>query len=146
MSRYCHETGRYLENPFYALSLVIKDQERIAFSDVETNIGASAFSWIKDYLKKELADIETKVAFALNSVGGGVGGITGTVQIAGSYLREMDYRFLNPEIVKEKLPKSYATLQKEPTWVQHVDGQWKDAAWADEVYQRLIHNSKHTSA
>jgi len=68
-------------------------------------------------------------SYAIDSVTGSYGGFSGTVQLSGTYETHGQYEYLSQQNAELLLPKTVASLQEKPNWVEKIEGSWKKADW-----------------
>lgn len=139
MSRVCHETGEGLRNPFYEMSVFLRNEDgRLAYSNKGVNLRPSALQRVREDLKENATQLEERVGFAVDGVTGVEGGLTGNVQIsAGVYVTHDHYRYLERRICEQRLPRCARDLLRNPEWIEKVDGQWRKAQWAEGLYVNI---------
>ena len=127
MSRVCHECGCNVDNPFYAISAVLRNNGKLFFSNLEVSLCETDFMKIFDCLHQSAKDLSTDLGFAIDGVTGACGGISGSVQISsGVYDSHGQHEFLNKEDGLQKLPVSAKDLLKNPCWMEKDEnGDWK---------------------
>ncbi len=134
MSRICHETRQYVENPYQAMSAYIQDPfhgKPIAFSNLELSLGREAYERVEALLTEEPRGV---IGYALETHKGVVG-YRGTVQISLPCAIYDNHRFLTLAEAQKLLPRTATDLLKEPEWMEIVGGQFQPARWAPAIYE-----------
>jgi len=140
MSRVCHETGQNIYNPFYVMSAVLRDKEnnRLAFSNLEVSLCDETANRLPlTDLPDSPEQMEEDVFYQIEQAGGTEGGLTGAVQLCWGYGKNGNPRYVSRKLATSKLPRSARDLLANPEWVELVDGDYKLAEWANELYAKL---------
>ncbi len=130
MSRYCHETGQGIKNPFYFISAVCrvdKESGRLLFSDLELSLSREIIDMIPlNTLLYSHSEIEEDFFYILEKVIGEEGGFTGLVQTSFGHEKDPNFKYyLSRELANSKLPKSARDLLNNPSWLELIDGEYK---------------------
>ncbi len=142
MSRVCHECGMHVENPFYSISLAVKDGKgKIALSNLEVSLCQKEIDKVANDLQPTIDRADLSVCYAIDTVTGEVGGSMRSVQfLSDTYDRHGRYKFLSKEIALQALPQSANDLLRKPKWMEMVDDEWASADWANRVYRRAANS------
>lgn len=139
MSRVCHETEDYIQNPFYVMNAVLRGKKgRLAVSNLEVSLCAETTRRLslKD-LPTSPQQMEEDIFYAIEQAEGTEGGFTGAVQLCGGYDKNGNIRYVSRDLASSKLPTSARDLLTHPEWVELVDGKYKAAKWAETLYRKL---------
>src|SRR3989344_9333347 len=101
MTQVCHETGKCVSNPFYMISLVIRERQngRIAFSDLELSLSAEALrNFPIDNLLDDPDKIEDDLFYMIQEVYGTKGGFTNTIQTSLGFFRDSKSKYISREL------------------------------------------------
>lgn len=140
MTRVCHECGENIYNPFYMVSAVLfdRDNQRIAFSDLEVSICSSEFAKLSGELKASPEELDQGLGLAIDGVTGMLGGVTGAVQLCTGYERHLQYKYLSKEAGLRLLPETAKSLFANQLWAERLENmEWQEAKWAQELYEKL---------
>lgn len=140
MSRYCHECNAGVQNPFYVMSLGVVDREndRIAFSNLEVSLCAEEFAKIEGAVRRSLDEVDGDILYVLDAATGWEGGVTGAVQLCHGYGQSGDVRYIAREDVARLLPKSAEDLlKKHRGLLEPTGGGFVQVDWAQEIYDRV---------
>mgnify|MGYP001579083966 FL=1 len=96
MGLICHETGEYVENPYPAIQLVLKDPQsaRIAYSNLELALCAEVYQRLGSSLEQDPSAIQEKIGYAIQTKVGQRGGFSGNVQLFAPSRPLEDYQYL----------------------------------------------------
>jgi hypothetical protein len=71
MSRVCHECGYNVQNPFHAVSGVVRNGSRTAYTNMEVSLCDTEYGVIKPFLLNEAPE---GTCFGVDGVTGSLGG------------------------------------------------------------------------
>ncbi len=137
MSRVCHETGDYIQNPFYVMNAVLRGEKgRLAVSNLEVSLCAETARRLPlNDLPNSPQQMEENIFYAIEQARGTE--LMGAVQLCWGYSKNGNTQYVSRELTNSKLPKSARDLLTNPGWVELVDGKYKAAKWAETLHRKL---------
>ncbi len=133
MGLYCSECSNGIQNPFYALQLVIRGDKKLAVSEDKYQI---CLFHIEE-IKSNVTDTPglKPLAYAIQRVIGNKGGPSNHMVMDMAHLEE-HYSFISQETALRRLSNVVPKLLKDPRFVELGTGQ--PAGWAQKVYEFLL--------
>ena len=126
MSRVCHECGYNVQNPFHAVSGVVRKDAQTAYTNMEVSLCDTEYGVIKPFLLNEAPE---GTCFGVDGVTGSLGGFSNSVQLTGAYEKHGTWQYLSMEDAQRLLPKTARDLLNEPEWYENTGDTWKEASW-----------------
>ncbi len=130
MALYCSECHYGVQNPFYSMRLVIRGNNKLAFSEIEYAICRVDIERMP--ARDEIGTLF--LAYAIDQVTGSMGGPSDLL-VVDFASREEKHKFIRKETALSILPKTAGKLLEKPLWVEKIGNEWKPADWAYKLYK-----------
>lgn len=150
--RLCCECYGVVRNPFYVANLVVRGpRRRVGFSVKAINLCKNETSEIeKDFLDGP-DKMDSEIGYAVSAVTGGCHERGGAAQVFSDvYDVHGDYKFLNRDVARKKLPKTtedleehYIKIGQYLLWTEKdKDDDLKEVIWPQWIFMRVMTSKK----
>src|SRR3990172_3953456 len=130
MALYFSEFHYIFQNPFYSMRLVMRGDNKLAFSEIEYAVCRVDIERV--HAQDKIGMMCT--AYAIDQVTGSMGGPSNLL-VVDFARREEKHKFIRKETALLILPKTADKLLEKPVWVEKIGNEWKPAEWAYKLYK-----------